>query len=280
MSTDLNRDYSIGPEIGRGRFGTVFRCYSAVDGAAYAVKSIDKSILTDPLDLDSISLEAKLTQLAAVGNPNAVNIHAVYEDDNHIHLVLDLCTGPDLFYKITTTAPFSEPEAAEILTSLMTAVSICHCRGIAHRDIKPENILFDDENTLKLLDFGSAGLFGCEEKMRGIYGTPYYVAPEVLSGREYTEKVDVWSCGVILYLLLSGILPFYGESASEVFEKVIRGNLRFPAGAFPEVSKEAKDLIRRMVCKDVGRRLSAEQVLRHPWITSRGGSARMESDLT
>lgn len=126
---------------------------------------------------------------------------------------------------------------------------------------------------LKLADFGSAEWFGDGRPMSGLVGTPYYVAPEVVAWREYGEKVDVWSAGVVLYMMLSGAVPFYGATAPEIFEAVLRGNLRFPPRAFAGVSPEAKDLMRRMLCKDVSRRFSTEQVLRHPWIASCGGDA-------
>lgn len=144
---------------------------------------------------------------------------------------------------------------------LMEAIAHCHHHGIAHRDIKPDNILFNNYNELKLADFGSAECFGNGGLMSGIVGTPYYVAPEVLAGRDYNETVDVWSAGVILYIMLAGIPPFYGESAQEIFEAVLRANLRFPRKLFSSVSAEAKDLLRRMLCKDVSRRFSAHQVL-------------------
>lgn len=156
----------------------------------------------------------------------------------------------------------------------MSAVAYCHRLGIAHRDIKPENVLFDSRDRLKLADFGSAEWFGGNEMMMmsGIVGTPYYVAPEILSGEEYDHKVDVWSCGVILYIMLSGVPPFYGDSPVETFDKVLRGNLRFPTRIFRSVSPEAKDLLRKMLCKDPSRRLSADQVLRHPWLMNGGES--------
>lgn len=143
----------------------------------------------------------------------------------------------------------------------MEAIAHCHARGVAHRDIKPDNILFDDCGELKLADFGSAECFRKGDLMSGVVGTPYYVSPEVVIGSDYNEKVDVWSAGVVLYIMLAGIPPFYGESAKEIFEAVIRGNLRFPRSVFGTVSSEAKDLLRRMLCKDVSRRFSAEQVL-------------------
>ncbi|KAI4981307.1 hypothetical protein ZWY2020_021792 [Hordeum vulgare] len=167
-----------------------------------------------------------------------------------------------------------EREAAGLAAQLASVLAACHRRGVAHRDVKPDNLLFDAATgALKLADFGSAEWFGDGRPMSGLVGTPYYVAPEVVAGREYGEKVDVWSAGVVLYMMLSGAVPFYGATAPEIFEAVLRGNLRFPPRAFADVSPEAKDLMRRMLCKDVSRRLSAEQVLRHPWIASCGGDA-------
>lgn len=154
----------------------------------------------------------------------------------------------------------------------MKAIAHCHRLGVAHRDVKPDNILLNDSNELKLADFGSAECFREGQLMNGVVGTPYYVAPEVLAGRDYSEKVDIWSAGVILYIMLAGVPPFYGDSATEIFEAVLRGNLRFPTRIFHSVSPAAKELIRRMLCKDVSRRFSAEQVLRHPWMTSNGDS--------
>lgn len=142
----------------------------------------------------------------------------------------------------------------------MEAIAHCHRLGIAHRDIKPDNILFNDRNELKLADFGSAE--NCHQSaMTGVVGTPYYVAPEVLSGREYDEKIDIWSAGVVLYIMLAGFPPFYGDSASEIFEAVLRSNLRFPTRVFSSVSPAVKDLLRKMLCRDVTRRFSADQVL-------------------
>lgn len=264
MSAQLNQDYEIAALVGRGRFGAVFRCSSRISGETFAVKSIDKTLLTDPFDFDLASKEAKLHRLAAAGNPLAVQIHADYEDDASIHLVLDLCTGPDLFDRIEDeSSPISEPEAAMVIGDLMEAIAACHRRGVVHRDVKPENVVFDAERRIRLLDFGSAGWIGEDGGgvMKGLVGTPYYVAPEVVRGEEYGEKVDVWSAGVVLYIMLGGAPPFHGETAAEIFEAVRRGNLRFPFRVFHRVSPAAKDLLRRMICKDVSRRFSAEQVL-------------------
>lgn len=193
-------------------------------------------------------------------HPNILRIYDVVEDDDSLSMVLDLCQPLTLFDRIVDQS-LSEVQAASVMKQLLEAVAHCHRLGIAHRDIKPDNILFDSKDVLKVADFGSAEWFGEGGSMSGVVGTPLYVAPEVLSGREYNEKVDVWSNGVILYIMLSGIPPFYGESAEEIFEAVLRANLRFPSRIFRSVSSAAKDLMRKMICRDPSRRLSAEQAL-------------------
>ncbi|KAF3456783.1 hypothetical protein FNV43_RR01437 [Rhamnella rubrinervis] len=269
MSEALNRDYLVCDEIGRGRFGTVFRCFPAKGGDCLAVKSIDKRLISgDSLDAQCLFTEPKILHLLAP-HPHIINLHDLYEDETHLHMVLDLCDAPDLHCRVTLRV-FTEPEAASVMSQLMEAIAHCHRLGVAHRDIKPDNILFDQRNRIRLADFGSAEILKEGESMSGIVGTPYYVAPEVLSGRDYSEKVDVWSAGVVLYIMLAGFPPFYGESAVEIFEAVLRANLRFPTRIFHSVSPAAKDLLRRMLCKDVSKRFTAEQVLRHAWITSGG----------
>ncbi|KAK6911333.1 Protein kinase domain [Dillenia turbinata] len=261
MSLRLKKDYQLCEEIGRGRFGVVYRCFSTLTGNSFACKSVDKTQLLDEIDRECLDKETKIMN-HVVGSDNIVNLIDVYEDETHLHMILDLCQEQTLYDRILQiNHSFSESEACAIFTQLIGAIAHCHKRGVAHRDLKPDNVLFDQWNNLKLADFGSAEWVNGDEKMEGIVGTPYYVAPEVILGREYNEKVDVWSAGVILYIMLSGIPPFYGESPADIFEAVIRGNLRFPPRIFRSVSSSAKDLIRKMLCRDVSRRLSAEQVL-------------------
>lgn len=261
MTEAINRDYQLCEEIGRGRFGVVFRCLSPETGVSYAIKSVDKRLtLGDSLDAQCLLIEPKILHLLSP-HPHIINLHGLYEDEMHLHMVLDLCSSDDLHQRIVTRHVMTEPEAATVMSQLLQAVAHCHRLGVAHRDIKPDNILFDEWNCLKLADFGSAEIFKGGELMSGVVGTPYYVAPEVLTGRDYSEKVDVWSAGVVLYIMLAGFPPFYGDSAVEIFEAVLRSNLRFPARYFQSVSPAAKDLLRRMLCKDVSRRFSAEQVL-------------------
>ncbi|XP_022875601.1 phosphoenolpyruvate carboxylase kinase 1-like [Olea europaea var. sylvestris] len=277
MTEALRKAYTVKEEIGRGKYGVVFRCHSAITGDCFAVKSIDKRLVqNDAVDRQCLYNEAKIMQLVSSNNhPNVLKIFDIYEDDSFLHIILEYCQSSDLFDRINARPIFTESEALDVMVPLMEAIAHCHRHGIAHRDIKPDNILFNDKNELKLADFGSAEFFNDSQPMSGIVGTPYYVAPEVLAGNCYNEKIDVWSTGVILYIMLAGIPPFYGESAKEIFDAVLRANLRFPMRIFNSVSPGAKDLLRWMLCKDVSRRFSADQVLRHPWMKTSGDTGSM-----
>ncbi|GAB2287447.1 hypothetical protein Dimus_021824 [Dionaea muscipula] len=273
MCESFKRDYQLYEEIGRGRFGVVYRCFSATSGEFYAVKSIDKRLLLDSTDRECLDKEPKILQFLSP-HPNVLQIYRLYESDSHLLIVTELCDSSSTLHdRILRLKIFSEPDAAAVFVQLMEAIAHCHRHGVSHRDIKPDNVLFDNRNRLKLCDFGSAEWLGEADRrtMRGVVGTPYYVAPEVLSGRDYNEKVDVWSAGVILYIMLGGVPPFIGNAVEETFQAVLRANLRFPTMTFRSVSPAAKDLLRKMLCKEVCRRFSAQQVLRHPWVVNGGG---------
>lgn len=274
MCEDLTNAYQLFEEIGRGRFGTIVRGFSLSMSEFVACKVIDKRLLIDATDRACLDKEPKIMTLLSP-HPNILRIFDVFETDDFLTLVLELCQPVTLYDKILNCT-LSEPQSASLLSQLLRALSHCHSLGVVHRDLKPENILFDSRETLKLADFGSATWLGDDGLIDGVVGTPYYVAPEVLMGREYNEKADIWSAGVILYIMLAGIPPFYGESATEIFETVLRGNLRFPTRVFRSVSSAAKDLLRKMICRDVSRRLTAEQALRHPWILSGGETSSMD----
>ncbi|KAI6693533.1 hypothetical protein NL676_021243 [Syzygium grande] len=252
MTEALTRDYRVCEEIGHGRFGVVRRCEPLLRPTSappsFAVKSIDKAAASgDDLDSHCLLVEPKVLSLLPP-HPNVLRMHNAYEDSSHLHLVLDLCDSPDLH------------------RALMHAVAHCHRHGVVHRDIKPDNILFDSRGRLRLADFGSAEVIGGGGAGGGGGGA------EGAGGDAYGEKVDVWSAGVVLYVMLAGFPPFHGESAAEIFGAVLRANLRFPPRAFRSVSPAAKDLLRKMLCRDASRRLSADQVLGHPWVTSFGGA--------
>ena len=272
MCTALKTNYQLSEEIGRGRFGTIFRCFHPLSNEPYACKLIDKSLLHDSTDRDCLQNEPKFMSRLSP-HPSILQIFHVFEDDQYLSIVMDLCQPHTLFDRMVD-GPIQESQAAALMKNLLEAVAHCHRLGVAHRDIKPDNILFDSADNLKLADFGSAEWFGDGRSMSGVVGTPYYVAPEVLLGREYDEKVDVWSCGVILYIMLAGIPPFYGDSAAEIFEAVVRANLRFPSRIFRTVSPAAKDLLRKMISRDSSRRFSAEQALSKLLLASSSSSSK------
>lgn len=273
MCETLKTQYQVCEEIGRGRFGTIFRCFHPHTNQPFALKLIDKTLLNDDVDRECLQNEPKFMSLLSP-HPNILQIFDVFEDQDSLSIVMDLCQVHTLFDRMVQ-GPIPQAQAASLMKSLLEGVAHCHRLGVAHRDIKPDNVLFDSAGNLKLADFGSAEWFGGGRSLSGVVGTPYYVAPEVLMGREYDEKVDVWSCGVILYIMLAGIPPFYGDSAAQIFEAVVRANLRFPSRIFRNVSPSAKDLLRKMICRDASRRFSAEQALRHPWILSGGDMGDM-----
>lgn len=259
----FKKEYQLLEEIGRGQFGVVHRCFSPSSGTSFAVKSIDKH------ENPCCDSEPKIL-LQLPPHPNILRIHNLYESDSHLLIVTDLCDSSDLFDRLSTSGPLSETDACVVLSQLVSALAHCHRHGIAHRDIKAENILFDSRGTLKLCDFGLAEKFVRRVLIRGRVGTPHYIAPEVLIGSDYNEKVDLWGAGVLLYIMLGGVAPFDGKSTEEMLRNVLKAEVIFPKREFGAVSIEAKDLIRKTICKDVTRRLTADQVLRHPWVVSRG----------
>uniref|UniRef100_A0A3Q7GKY6 Protein kinase domain-containing protein n=1 Tax=Solanum lycopersicum TaxID=4081 RepID=A0A3Q7GKY6_SOLLC len=206
-------------QIGQGRFGTVYRCFSKSTDQFFACKTIQTNFLIDSTDRECLNKEAKILQLLT-GKSNILQMYKVYEDENYVHIITELCSGGDLYER---------KSAALILIGLVSAIGHCHKLGVAHCDIKPDNVLFDSQSG------------GMQQKMmEGVVGTPYYVAPEVLLGRKYNEKLDIWSAGFILYIMLSGVPPFYGDTPTETFEAVLRGNLRFPTRIFRSISTEAR----------------------------------------
>eukprot|EP00253_Pinus_taeda_P022249 PITA_22249 len=198
-----------------------------------------------------------------------VKLHAVYEDSQNIHLVLELCSLGDLFQTVMQRGgrykPDDELEAAMIFKQMMESILYCHAKGVVHRDIKPENIFLTGSLThpvVKLGDFGLATLFPKGGKL--LYdkmGTPAYVAPEIMNGQGYTESVDIWSAGVLLYAMLSGTFPFHGDNFLELKCKILKEDVYLTNGVWEKISVLAKDLISRMLVKDPQHRLNATQVL-------------------
>ncbi|KAJ4912856.1 Calcium-dependent protein kinase 15 [Raphanus sativus] len=268
----IKRHYTLGHELGRGQFGITYTCKENSTGNTYACKSILKRKLTRKQDRDDVKKEIQIMQHLS-GQQNIVEIRGAYEDRQSIHLVMELCGGGELFDRIIAQGHYSERAAAGVIRSVLNVVQICHFMGVMHRDLKPENFLLsskDEDAMLKATDFGLSVFIEEGKVYRDIVGSAYYVAPEVLR-RSYGKEIDIWSAGIILYILLCGVPPFWAETEKGIFEEIIKGVIDFESQPWPSISESAKDLVRKLLTKDPKKRISAAQALEHPWI--RGGEA-------
>eukprot|EP00250_Pteridium_aquilinum_P015416 c22565_g6_i1 orf=289-1890(+) len=259
--------YHLGRELGRGEFGVTYLCTDKESQDALACKSISKFKLKTPIDLEDVRREVDIMRHLPT-HPNIVSLEGVYEDDDAVHLVMELCEGGELFDRIVARGHYSERAAAVVTRTIVEVVQICHKHGVIHRDLKPENFLFankKENSPLKAIDFGLSVFFKPGEKFSEIVGSPYYMAPEVLK-RNYGPEVDVWSAGVILYILLCGVPPFWAETEQAVAQAILRGALDLKRDPWPIISENAKSLVRQMLEPDPKKRLTAQQVLDHPWL--------------
>jgi len=263
--------YNLGNEIGRGGFSVVYHAEKKKNGEEFAVKKIEKK----KVEGDDIKLLRREIQIMKkLDHPNILKLFEVYEDDDSFYLVMELVKGKELFDKIVERGMYSESDAANIVSQVVSAVEYLHDSGIAHRDLKPENLLVEgeeEESKVKIADFGFAKSFGGEtgEKLMTSCGSPGYVAPEILTAESYDKSVDMWSVGVILYILLSGYPPFYADSAPALFKKIMDVKYDFDDSVWDDISDTAKDLIRNLLVKDPNKRYNARQCLEHAWITGK-----------
>ncbi|KAJ4902034.1 Calcium-dependent protein kinase 19 [Raphanus sativus] len=271
---DVKEMYSLGGELGRGHFGITYLCTEISSGKNFACKSILKRKLIRTQDREDVRREIQIMQYLS-GQPNIVEIKGAYEDRQSVHLVMELCEGGELFDKISKRGHYSEKAAAEIIRCVVKAVEICHFMGVIHRDLKPENFLLSGKDEasamLKATDFGVSVFIEEGKVYKDIVGSAYYVAPEVLK-RYYGKEIDIWSAGVILYILLCGTPPFWAETDKGIFEEILRGEIDFKSKPWPSISESAKDLVMNMLNSDPKSRYTAAQVLEHPWIRE-GGEA-------
>ena len=264
---NLNDFYEIEDEIGIGRYSKCFRAKNKETGHYFACKELEKGNLTD---YDTLMSEIEI--LSKLDHPNIIKLFEIFENEKYIYLIMELCTGGELFNKIIEKTEngeiFNEREAANIFRQMMAAISYCHSKKVAHRDLKPENLLLLNEtknSPIKVIDFGMSKIYKeNNDQMNEYVGTAYYISPEILEGK-YDSKCDIWSAGVILYLLLSGCLPFDGENDEEVFNKIKSRKLEFPNKEWDSISDDAKDLIKGMIC-DASIRFDIDQVIKHNWV--------------
>ncbi|KAI9118762.1 hypothetical protein K1719_010207 [Acacia pycnantha] len=264
---NIKEFYILGRKLGQGQFGTTFLCVEKATGREYACKSMAKRKLVTAEDVEDVRREIQIMHHLA-GHPNVISIKGAYEDAVAVHVVMELCAGGELFDRIIQHGHYTERKAANLIRTIVGVVEACHSLGVMHRDLKPENFLFvnqQEDSPLKTIDFGLSVFFKPGDVFTDVVGSPYYVAPEVLRKR-YGPEADVWSAGVILYILLSGVPPFWAESEDGIFKEVLHGHLDFLSDPWPSISESAKDLVRKMLVRDPRRRLTAHQVLCHPWI--------------
>ncbi|KAL8129345.1 hypothetical protein V2J09_018500 [Rumex salicifolius] len=276
---DINSRYELGRELGRGEFGITYMATDLESGDKYACKSISKKKLRTAVDIEDVRREVEIMRNLPK-HTNIVTLKDTYEDDNAVHIVMELCEGGELFDRIVARGHYTERAAAAVVKTIVEVVQMCHIHGVMHRDLKPENFLFANKKenaALKAIDFGLSVFFKPEhsiwnsmftgEQFNEIVGSPYYMAPEVLK-RNYGPEVDVWSAGVILYILLCGVPPFWAETEQGVAQAIIRSAIDFKRDPWPKVSDNAKDLVRRMLDPDPKKRLTAQAVLDHPWLVN------------
>ncbi|KAL7476544.1 hypothetical protein ACHAW6_002400 [Cyclotella cf. meneghiniana] len=267
--SEICDDYYILPRVlGSGHYGSVRECINRKDHQCYAVKTIEKKKI-DRLD----HLRREVYLLSKINHKNIITMVDCYEDEEHLHVVTEKYNGGELFDKIientTNDGCFSEVESARIIKSIIEAVVYLHANEIVHRDIKPENILFeskDERSPIKLIDFGLARRHRRGEALMSTQvGTCFYMSPELLKGK-YDKSCDVWSIGVVAYILICGYPPFNGETDPDIFEAIKKGSFSFPSKGWSGISDECKDFIKCLLRKDPRKRFTADEALMHSWL--------------
>lgn len=275
---EVHGSYTLGRELGRGQFGVTYLAM-AKDGSKklFACKQIHKQrkIITKE-DAEDVRREVAIMYHLNV-HPNICELVSAYEDKANVHLVMELAQGGELFDRIVAKGAaggYSEKEAASVFRNIMKVVAQCHALGVIHRDLKPENFLLSDKTddaVLKATDFGLSVFFKPGQVFREIVGSAYYVAPEVLK-KYYSHECDVWSAGVILYILLCGVPPFWAETEPEIFKLVQKGVYDITTAPWDKISPSAKDLVKKLLVVNPRQRLTAKDALLHPWLKE-GGDA-------
>ena len=265
--TNSEDDYKKVKFLGEGDLASVYEVQNKFTGAICAMKVIKKSGKNDPQDERTILNEINI--LRTMDHPNILKIFEFYSNEENYSIVTEVCNGGDLFKEIINSGPFNEKYTSYIMYQIFSAVNYFHSLNIIHRDLKPENILIIGKNKneyspIKICDFGTAKISEKGKIQKKLVGSSYYIAPEVLKKR-YNKKCDLWSCGVIMYILLSSRPPFNGSNNNEITEKVAIGEYDLKKPPFDKVSNSAKDLIRKLLEKDVNKRISAEEALKHSW---------------
>lgn len=261
-----SENYDIKKKLGEGSYGVVWKVEHKQTGLTRAMKKIIKNPRSKNDSEKEIMNEINI--LKKMDHPNIVKIFEFYNTPEGYYLITEFCSEGELFNEIVDNAPFSEDAAARIMYQIFSAVNYCHGMNIIHRDLKPENILIEKKEgkkyNIKIIDFGTAKLYEKNKSEKKVIGSSYYIAPEVLT-ENYNQMCDLWSCGVILYILLSGKAPFSGKTDSIILEKIKIGKYNMNIKAFENISSEVKDLIQNLLQKSPNKRLTASKALEHSW---------------
>ncbi|XP_005930666.1 calcium/calmodulin-dependent protein kinase type II subunit gamma isoform X24 [Haplochromis burtoni] len=275
-STRFTDEYQLYEELGKGAFSIVRRCIKKSTGQEYAAKIINTKKLS-ARDHQKLEREARICRL--LKHPNIVRLHDSIAEEGFHYLVFDLVTGGELFEDIVAREYYSEADASHCINQILESVSHIHQHDIVHRDLKPENLLLASKMkgaAVKLADFGLAiEVQGDQQAWFGFAGTPGYLSPEVLRKDPYGKPVDIWACGVILYILLVGYPPFWDEDQHKLYQQIKAGAYDFPSPEWDTVTPEAKNLINQMLTINPAKRITADQALKHPWVCQRSTVASM-----
>ncbi|KAM4623864.1 calcium/calmodulin-dependent protein kinase type II subunit gamma-like isoform 5-T5 [Polymixia lowei] len=275
-STRFTDEYQLYEELGKGAFSVVRRCVKKSSGQEYAAKIINTKKLS-ARDHQKLEREARICRL--LKHPNIVRLHDSISEEGFHYLVFDLVTGGELFEDIVAREYYSEADASQCISQILESVNHIHQHDIVHRDLKPENLLLASKMkgaAVKLADFGLAiEVQGDQQAWFGFAGTPGYLSPEVLRKDPYGKPVDIWACGVILYILLVGYPPFWDEDQHKLYQQIKAGAYDFPSPEWDTVTPEAKNLINQMLTINPAKRITAEQALKHPWVCQRSTVASM-----
>ncbi|XP_062998769.1 death-associated protein kinase 2 isoform X2 [Elgaria multicarinata webbii] len=264
--------YEIGEELGSGQFAIVKKCQEKTTGAEYAAKFIKKrQSRASRRGVRREEIEREVNILQQILHANIIKLHDVYENKTDVVLILELVSGGELFDFLAQKESLSEEEATQFIKQILDGVSYLHAKKIAHFDLKPENIMLLGKNIpiphIKLIDFGLAHEIEDGVEFKNIFGTPEFVAPEIVNYEPLGLAADMWSIGVITYILLSGASPFLGETKQETLANITAVNYEFDEEFFSHTSDLAKDFIRKLLVKDTRKRLTIQEALTHPWIT-------------
>ncbi|XP_023006542.1 CDPK-related kinase 3 isoform X1 [Cucurbita maxima] len=274
--------YELGKEVGKGHFGHTCSAKGKkgeLKDKPVAVKIISKAKMTTAISIEDVRREVKILKSLS-GHNHLITFLDACEDANNVYIVMELCEGGELLDRILSRGGrYTEEDAKNIVVQILSVVAFCHLQGVVHRDLKPENFLFTskrEDADMKLIDFGLSDFVKPDGRLNDIVGSAYYVAPEVLH-RSYSLEADIWSIGVITYILLCGSRPFWARTESGIFRAVLRADPSFDDLPWSTVSPEAKDFVKRLLNKDYRKRMTAVQALSHPWL--RDGSRRLPLDI-